>query len=105
MEAPQVAQAHKGWPHGKLEQKSCASFDVDLRYRSRTSDADMHEVRWYMIGALHIAYMQIFTKETHANGNYCVFINSIQGNGGSWFKSEKEAHTFIQSELQRIPTP
>ena len=77
-------------------------INAPLTYRKGT---DVHDspVRWYFLGAIKVAFMQIFTEETLKSGNVQVFMNSKAGNAGNWFDDIYQAKQFIINELKREP--
>lgn len=90
---------------GTLKPNVVVKPKAELRYRRESSDDPYKaESRWYLMGAVFVAYMDVW-KDYYRAGNYCVYINSRQGNTGEWFKTEAEAHNFIRKELEREPLP
>lgn len=89
---------------GKLRNKTVARAKSRLRYRY----AEGHyceQIRWYFLGAVCVAVVQVHKHGANFHGNYTVFINSRGGNAGMWFKEEEHVHDFIVEELEREPTP
>lgn len=79
-------------------------LNATLSYRKFTNKND-EEVRWYVLGAIKIAFVHIYKESSMRSGNVQVSMNSRIGNGGDWFDSVQEAKAFIINELKRSPTP
>jgi len=100
LKPPQLSK-HEAWRRGTLKQKTICRVKGYLSYRfEKVSDPYMLEQRWYLIGAVFVAYMGIY-KDWMRAGQFCVYINSRQGSTGTWFKDEDDAHEFIKAELER----
>lgn len=83
----------------KSRKKYTQAISASLHYRSERRDAlGCKEVRWYYVGKMPIAFAQV--KEPDMPTGPYVLFQRWQGNAGTSFKSEREMHDFIVSELQ-----
>jgi hypothetical protein len=60
-------------------------------------------LRWYYVGKVKVAFMQIFPDNHMREGNVQVRMNSIHSNSGRWFETIKEAEKAIRLELRNQP--
>lgn len=86
----------RGMKHHHVKRINCP-----LTYQKWITGADDEQKRWYVLGAVKIAFVHIFVEGTQQSGNVQVFMNSRMGNGGTWFGTVREAKNFIISELKR----
>lgn len=93
-------RAPRGLRHHKVKRLNCI-----LTYRKwMTGNNEFEQKRWYVLGAVKVAFMHIHAKGTMKSGNVQVFMNSRLGNGGDWFDSVQLGKAFIISELKKDPT-
>ena len=84
----------------ELKRSGKVQSHLSFRRVARSDVTNLEESRWYFLGKVKVAFVQVYDPGTMASGDFQVFISSISGNKGIWFMAVEEVTSFIKGQLE-----